>query len=248
MVTALLLVGAAAPAASADDSARADDSAAADTIATTAWRDEVNLRRADLKTFTMVLMNDGAPAGSMTYGWRRDRGRYIIKDRTEMKPNIVETAEAVIDAKTLLPEAIHINFAVGGDAMKVDLSWQGNRRSGVYLRKRGKDISERTVNILEDDAMPLRMAVIGIVPALPLKEGFRVSLPWFNTLANRAETIELMVTGSERIKTPVGTFSTYRVALNGGSPENIIYVSKRLPRVIVRIDVVGRPMHFLLTS
>lgn len=210
-----------------------------------AWRDKIDMTRADLETFSMVMINAGEEAGSMTYGWHRDGNRFVLRDRTTMQPNILETAEAIMDADSLLPLSVTIDFAVGENRMDVDLRWQDGWRQGQLVSVRDGNETVRDVNIEVEDPAPLRMAVIGMVAALPLKEGFKTSLPWFNTLANRVEDVALIVTGSDEIETPAGAFDSWRVAVKGGSPENVIYVSKSAPHKITRIDVVGQPMHFV---
>ncbi len=97
----------------------------------------------------------------------------------------------------------------------------------------------------EPVGLPLRLAVVGLVAALPLTEGYEFAMPWFNTMANASEDVRIAVTGVETVTTPAGTFEAYKVELRGSQPENIVYVSTALPRKIVHIDVIGQPMHFL---
>lgn len=215
---------------------------------TPAWRDTFDMSRADLSRFTMILMNDGQEVGFMTYGWTEEAGRYVIRDRSEMAPNIVETAEAQIQKRSLAPEKIKIDFAIGENTMSLDLAWQDGKRSGSILTVRDGRENQHDVDELDDSAVPLRMAVIGMAAALPMEQGFEASFPWFNSMANRTEAITLTVTGEDNVDTPVGHFEAWRVALTGGTPENVIYVTKSLPRRIVRIDVVGQPLYFLLTD
>ncbi len=77
------------------------------------WRTEVDLQRADLSVFEMDLINEGVQAGSMRYGWERDGDHYVVRDRTRMDPDVLETAEARIDASTLLSSMVEINYSEG---------------------------------------------------------------------------------------------------------------------------------------
>lgn len=219
------------------------------TAADHTWNKGLDLSSADLSTFRLILMNEGAEAGDMTYGWRKMGEHYVIEDRTTMEPNIVETAKAMVDGKTLLPQSVAINFIMGESFMNVDLGWNGLNRHGKIVSKRaGGEETVRDIDLVEDNPAPLRLAVIGFVAAMPLEDGFHSSFDWFNTLANRVETVKIDVTGTRAIETPAGTFDTYVVELRGATPENIVYVSKEKPRRIVRIDVVGRPMYFELAA
>ncbi|WP_417459569.1 hypothetical protein [Kordiimonas sp.] len=213
------------------------------------WNKGLDLDNADLSTFRLVLMNEGAEAGDMTYGWHKMGEQYVIEDRTTMEPNIVETAKAVVDGTTLLPRSVAISLVMGESFMNVDLGWNDLNRQGKFTSKRaGSEETVREVDLIEDNPAPLRLAVVGFVAAMPLDVGFENSFDWFNTLANRTETVKISVTGTQEVETPAGNFDTYVVEISGGTPENIVYVTKTKPRRIVRIDVVGRPLHFLLAA
>lgn len=212
---------------------------------TSGWQSLVNMSRADVATFSMRMINNNNEVGSMTYGWSRDGNRYVVRDRTEMQPNILETAEGAIDATTLLPISLGINFAVGENKRQYDLAWQnGALTGGVVVSQPGKD--PRTVDFSNPKQPPtaLRLSIFGLIAGMPLAEGFSIELPWYNSLSNVIETIDLVHDGITTIEAPAGTFEAHKIDLKGGTPENIIYVSTSLPQKIVRIDVVGQPMHF----
>lgn len=210
------------------------------------WQSLVDISRADLRPFSLKMINNGAEVGSMTYGWERDGNRYVINDRTEMQPNILETAEGVIDASTLLPVSIGIDFAVGDTKRKYDIAWSGSERTGsVVVSQPGADA--RTVDFSNPEHPPsaLRLSIFGLIAGLQLGDGFSLKLPWYNSLSNTIENIELVHDGITTVETPAGTFEAHKIDLKDGTPENIVYVSTSLPQKIVRIDVVGQPMHFL---
>jgi len=219
--------------------------ASADETKPQSWQSLIDMSRADLSSFSLKMINDGAEVGSMTYGWALDGNRYIVSDRTEMKPNILETAQGIVNADTLLPESITIDFAVGENTRKYDVAWaDGGRTGGVVISQ--PNAESRTVDFssTEHPASALRLSIFGLIAGLPLEEGFSVKLPWYNTLSNKLQDIELVHAGIVTVNTPAGTFEAHKIDLTGGTPENIIYVSTGLPQKIVRIDVVGQPMHF----
>lgn len=216
-------------------------------IAAGDWKSDVDFTRADLSKIKLDLINEGKKAGRMEYGWRKVGGTYVIEDLTEMEPNIFETATGVLDAKTLMPKSVDVDFAMGPTRMIVDLDWQDEHMTGaITIKREGQE--DRVHNADTTIAAPLRLAVFGLISSLPLEAGYKTEFPWFSSMSNSVENITLIVTGSEMVETPAGTFDTYKVAVTGGSVENNVYVTKSLPRKTVRIDVVGRPMHFLLTE
>lgn len=217
-------------------------SAAADQ---TSWRSLIDMKRADVSTFSMKMINEGQEAGSMTYGWRRSGNTYVISDRTEMKPNILETATGIIDARTLLPISNDIDFAVGGSKNIFDLEWDNGALKGeIHINQEGGE--PRTVDVSNADhpASIIRLSIFGVIAGLPLAEGFSVDMPWYNTLSNTVENITLAHVGFETVETPAGSFEAHKIHIQNGTPENMVYVTKSMPQRIVRIDVIGMPMHF----
>lgn len=207
------------------------------------WQSHVDFARADKQPLSMVLIKDGKPSGSMAYSWQQRGDVYVFEDRTEMQPNILETATGVIDAISFMPRRVDIDFAVGENRNVFDFDWQNGSLSGqVTIHKKGEET--RVVPVSSTDEAVLRLAVFGIISALPLADGFEISLPWFNTLSNKLETVNITHAGTENVATPAGTFEAHKVNLTGGSTENIIYVTTALPQKIVRIDVVGQALHF----
>lgn len=220
---------------------------AASAAMATDWLTDIDIKRADLSPIKLVLMNDGKAAGRMEYSWAREGDAYVIKDLTQMEPNILETATGVIDVKSLQPRSIDIDFAMGSSQMLVDLDWSGDQVTGNFtVKQEGKD--DRVTPTNAAITAPLRLSIFGLIASLPLKEGYEAALPWFNVMGNKVEDIRLIHVGTEVVETPAGTFDTHKVAIKDSTPENFVYVTKSLPQKIVRIDVVGQPMQFLLTE
>lgn len=210
------------------------------------WQALIDMKRADMSTFSMKMINDGEDAGGMTYGWQRDGNTFVIKDRTEMKPNVLETAMGVIDARTFLPLSNDIDFAVGASRNVFDLEWENGALKGeVRISSEGAEPRVVDISNAEHPESALRLSIFGLIAGLPLAEGFSVDIPWYNTLSNSIESITLAHTGFETVETPAGTFETHKVHIQKGTPENMVYVTRAMPHRIVRIDVLGRPMHFV---
>jgi hypothetical protein len=211
------------------------------------WRSQFDISRADLSFMKLTLFNEGKAAGRMEYEWERIGDTYVIKDLSQMEPNILETAKGVIDAETLLPRSIYVDFAMGASKMIIDLGWQGSHMTGSFsMTRENQDAQVREAD--EKIEAPLRLAVIGMVSALPLEPGYSLDMPWYNSLGRQQQSITLEVIGEELVEAPAGVFDTYKVAIKGGTPENVVYVTKAMPRKIARIDVVGQPIYFLRTE
>ncbi len=209
------------------------------------WQQLVDMKRADMSLFSMTMINEGSAVGSMSYGWQREGNTYVVSDRTEMQPNILETARAVIDARSLLPLSNDIDFAVGTSRNVFDVEWKnGALAGGVQMTKEGAEPRDVDFGNPEHPKSALRLSIFGLIAGMPLDEGFSVDLPWYNTLSNSIENITLAHVGKETVVTPAGAFEAHKIHIQNGTPENMVYVTTALPQKIVRIDVLGQPMHF----
>ncbi len=172
----------------------------------TSWRALVDLDRADVSTFSMKMLNSGNEVGSMTYGWERSGDTYVIRDRTEMQPNILETAKGVIDAETLMPISNFIDFATGASKNVFDLKWKnGAMTGGVKVSQEGKEPRNVDLSNADHPDSIIRLSIFGVIAGLPWEDGFSVDLPWYNTLSNSIENITLAHVGSETVETPAGS-------------------------------------------
>ena len=87
-----------------------------------------------------------------------------------------------------------------------------------------------------------------LVEGLPLVPGERYDTHVFFSLEGQVREISLHVSDPVEIETPLGTFETIPVITQGGSPNNIMYVTTGEQPRIVRIDVLGQSMHFELVA
>ena len=67
---------------------------------------------------------------------------------------------------------------------------------------------------------------------------------WYALLSHGVAQITLSAVERVEIETPAGPFTTTRIELRGGAPENDIFVDTESGD-IVRIDVLGQDMSFL---
>lgn len=209
------------------------------------WRDLVDMKLADLAAFKLVLIQNGSAAGSMEYRWRKAGETYIVEDRTEMQPNILETAKATINATSFLPEDIEIDFAIGEASNVFRVAWNGSERLGkVVVTPQSGEARTHDLSGAEVPANPVRLSAFGLALGIPWEPGLAVSLPWYNTMANADEAVVLTHTSIKTVVVPAGEFEVHEIALTGSVTENTLYITTAYPQKMIRIDVSGQPIHF----
>jgi hypothetical protein len=87
-----------------------------------------------------------------------------------------------------------------------------------------------------------------LVEGLPQEPGARFNFNVYFTGSDEVRPITLHVEQPVEIDTPLGRFEVTPILTQGAEPENVMYVTRGEGPRLVRVDVVGLPMHFELVS
>ena len=133
-----------------------------------------------------------------------------------------------------------------GVPMATDLTYGGGRVKG----RSSNPAADGSVTAFEIDsavgAVVDDNALVALVPALPLGEGAGWSFTLFSSGQNKLIPMTLTVTGRDTVDVPAGRFDAWRVAVAGGPAPLAVFVTTAAPRRVVRIEVVGSPLEFVL--
>lgn len=102
---------------------------------------------------------------------------------------------------------------------------------------------DSAVGIVVDDN-----ALQALVPALPLAEGASWRLTMFSAGRNLLVPMTLAVTGRAEVEVPAGRFDAWRVEAAGAESVIAFAVSAAAPRRVLRVEVVGSPLEFVLVQ
>lgn len=192
-------------------------------------------------TFRMMVGED--EVGSMSYATRFEDGVFLVEDRTEMQPNILETLRLTADPETFAPLSLAVDFAVGEGGQVIDLTWTESQAQGTYVIRDGEGGDPRTVDFDQDTGNALaRSSVFGLAASLPLTPGAVYEAPWFASLSGQVENLRVMVGPRRSVTVPAGDFETTPLVFANVNPSNVLYVTDE--REVVRIDVPAMNMRF----
>lgn len=202
---------------------------------------------ADEGSIHLALMNNGSRDGFMHLGWTRDGSDLRVFDRTMLPSSeVYETFEAVLDASTLAPRMIDLDFFRGLSIFEIDLEFSERRVVGTragYNPLQGRQSADVDLELPEGFQM---RAVAFILPLYLSQEiGSSVSFSWYAPLVNSTADVSITAAALENVETPNGSVQAIRYEIRGGSPDNDVFVTTEENPEIVRIDVLGRDMHFV---
>jgi len=187
--------------------------------------------------------------GFMRLGWTRNEaaGTLEFYDRTMWgAQEIYETMEGAVDAETLAPLDVSVRFHQGNAIMSVEASAQDGHMVGSRsMMQPNGGTQSAEIDVAISDGMVMRAAVFLIAQTLPLDVGESVSFDWFASLGGNAGSVTITAAEAVTIEAGGATYDTIRLELRGENPENDIFVTDNDGlRQVVRIDVLGQPMHF----
>jgi phosphohistidine phosphatase SixA len=198
-------------------------------------------------TFTYRMLDDGVPVGVLVMEVSRASGRLLLREHTEV-PTLGADAQTLVevDALTFRPLSLRATGELFGAPIDIDLGWEGDSVAGYTEVARGPDQSRGRVPVaLEGVDSYERTTILLVAHALRLD---RAPLVFRSFDPHQAREVEITVepTGEVDVVVPSGTYRAHRVAVRGGSPEWVLYVSTRPPATLVRIEVVGQPWAYEL--
>lgn len=135
-----------------------------------------------------------------------------------------------------------------GVPIRTSLEYRRNRVRGVTVvpSARGPITLEADTTLpagtIDDNAIALYL------PALPWADGARWSFPVFIGGENVIRTMNLTVLGTASVTLPSGPIDTWQAELDGGRAPLRFYVTLSTPHRLVRIEVVGTGLEFLLVN
>lgn len=226
--------------------AAAQDAAAAPSIT----RLPVTAGRIAAEQWTFRIVEDGEPAGRIVVEFFPGDDVVWIHDRSTMEPGVDEDVMITLDPATLQFRANAVSGDFNGVHVNGSYRREGDRVQGLFVQHRLSDgaMAESPVDVAWPDAAILRGAAIWLAHTVEWKVGDEYRFPWFTALGGRFEDVRYHVPEALDVTVPAGTYSTFLVVQEGGTPGNVIYVTRDAPHRTVRVDVVGRPMTIELES
>ena len=182
-------------------------------------------------------------------GWQLDGDELHVFDRSMLASmEIYETMDVRRSANDLSPRTVDIRFHQGLDIFDFDVDFSDGSVSNTITatRPRGQSGVQPLTAPLPDDTLA-RVTTFVIPGTMDMAVGESLSLTWYAPLTHTVSDVTLSAMETVDIETPAGPYTTTRIELRGGSPENDIFVDQETGD-IVRIDVLGQDMRVLRMS
>ncbi|OJJ22307.1 hypothetical protein BKI52_06390 [marine bacterium AO1-C] len=210
---------------------------------------EMDLSKLISNTTHYIMKVKGKKVGSWEWQVKRRGRKVTFKDISILDGQVREDALIMFDAKLMEVTSMDVKMKFNGGNLIGKVKADGTHIKADYVLKKGEQTQKKQVDTtLRWVARPL---LIGLMPYIKLKPKQVQKMNVFSLTSANFWKMQLEVLEEVIVRVPAGEFQTQKIALRSkdpGSVSNIIYVSKSLPRKIIRVDVVGRGMKIELVK
>ncbi len=173
----------------------------------------------------------------------KENGDWVLTE-TAKGPMGEASDRMVLDGKTLQLK----KRTAGQGPMSIEVEVKDNKASGV-MKAGGQD---RPMNfdlggpVYGDGAMTMQS-----ISALPLADGYTVTLRGIDMMKQKPSLLTLKVAGSEQVTVPAGTFDAYKVEITsaeGGADKTTLWVAKTPRKTVKAVSVMPQMNGATLTA
>jgi len=158
---------------------------------------------------------------------------------------MIQLTESMTFGTEFEPHAYKFQMAAGPQNASADIAFDGGVAKGRIAG--GKD-GDKDVNVPLVKGATLRSTIDVLIATLPLETGKTYKFPVIDAQSGTLENLTIEVAGEEDLTVPAGNFATYKVKVKGGDGEQVMYVRKDVPHLMVKSEVPAQGLNIELKS
>ena len=196
---------------------------------------------------SMVVSVRGVAIGWQTSQLTRSDGEVRVVDRLSLGAFAEQRTEILLDHQGRI-RWVQQGGIVQGVPIRTSLEYRRNRVRGVTVvpsPKGGVTISADTTlpaGAIDDNAIPL------FLPTLPWAPNARWSFPDYVSSIDSIRIMTLAVTGQVSVSLATGPIDAWQIELSGGPSPVIYFVTLAPPHRLVRMELAGAGLEFVLVN
>jgi hypothetical protein len=143
------------------------------------------------------------------------------------------------------PLAYKFSMSAGPQNSSAEVAFADGVATGQV--KGGKE-GDKNINVPLVKGAILKSSIDVLISTLPLASGKTFKFPVIDAQTGALENLTIEVAGEQDLMVPAGTFATYKVKVKSGDGEQMMYVRKALPHVLVKQEVPAQGLNIELKS
>lgn len=143
------------------------------------------------------------------------------------------------------PRSYKFSMAAGPQNASADIAFADGVAKGAV--KGGKD-GDKDINVPLVKGAILKSSIDVLISTLPLETGKTFKFPVIDAQSGTLENLTIEVAGEQDLMVAAGSFSTYKVKVKSGDGEQVMYVRKAMPHLLVKQEVPAQGLNIELKS
>lgn len=188
---------------------------------------------------TYELRGERGVLGYGTLSVRSEGGQLVLDQQydeaapPEGEQATSDSSTVRVDPITLQPHSVE-RVVQGRDDKDEYLGQYAPDGSSVTTTTGDEDAKERTIELPEHAYE--NESSLWLWRTLPLAEEYKSRYVSVNTIERTRQTVELEVTGQQRMTVPAGTFDTWRLQVRNGRATRVVWINIEAPHQVVQWD------------
>lgn len=196
---------------------------------------------------SMVILVNNQPMGSSVWGLQKSGDGLAIHELTIIG-TIMRQETTVALNKAGAVQQVNQSGTARGVEGSIDIRYADGRVAGSVTAVTSEGPNHFAVDTVVPPGTVDDNAVQALLPALPWATGAGWNFWMYSAGLNAVSEMALYVVGEETAMVPAGAFDAYRVRLTGGATNVDFLVLKRAPHTVLKVEMSGAPLKFVLAS
>jgi len=158
---------------------------------------------------------------------------------------MIQLNESMSFGTAFEPKAYKFQMAAGPQQASADVAFDGGVAKGQI--KGGKD-GDKDINVPLVKGAILKSSIDVLISTLKLETGKTWTFPVIDAQSGGLENCTIEVMGEEALTVAAGSFATYKVKVKSSDGEQMMYVRKDMPHVLVKQEVPAQGLNIELKS
>jgi len=177
---------------------------------------------------------------------KKEGGEEVILVSSNLSGMVTLAETSVFKASNLSPVSFKRTFQMGPQSMGADLAFTETSGSGTVQSMDSPEPKKVTFDLVKGTI--LDSALEYAVGSLPLAVNASYRFPVVDSEAGSVQNVDVQIVEEVEVKTPAGSFATYKVKLKRPEGEGFLYLGKDSPHLLVKQEVPSQAMIIELKS
>lgn len=158
---------------------------------------------------------------------------------------MIQLSEDMTFGAAFEPVAYKFSMTAGPQNAKSDVAFDGGVAKGHV--EGGKE-GPKDINVSLVKGMILKSTIDVVISTLALETGKTYKFPVIDAQSGDIENLSVEVAGEEDVKVAAGSFATYKVKVKSSDGEQMMYVRKGMPHLLVKQESPAQGLNIELKS